>query len=583
MVMVVLFILNKWRYDLVAVSGLVLLVIFGIIQPNAALAGFSHPATITVALVLIISQALTKSGVTKWLMTLIKPFTYDTTIHVIVMSVIISLLSMFMNNVGALALMMPIAIESCSIVKRSPALLLMPLSFCSMLGGLVTQIGTPPNIIISHYRNQVVGSSFNMFDFAPVGGMLAIIGILFISALGWRLLKIRKKDTSGTDSLFEIESYFSELKLTAQSSLIGKSLSEVEAQNNDLDISIVSLISKRQRFYTIPARRTFIENDIFLVEGPSKDIDTFVTKNRLSIGDKENIHWDLLHSKDTDTIEVVIAPNSVLDGARIEQIRFKGKYDINLLGVYRQGKPFRGRIKTFKAQAGDVLLLHGETDQLQEVIATADCYPLAERGIQFGRKKYALHSLLLFLFAVFAATFNILPLHIAFTISILVMAIGGILPLKELYSGVEWPIIVLLAAMIPISQAMDSTGITSVIVNSLFNNVATVSPAILLGVLLVVTMTLSDILNNAATVLLMAPIARTIAFKAGYNPDPFFMAVAIGASCAFLSPIGHQNNTLIMGPGGYKFRDYWRIGLPLEILIVVSAVPLILRHWPINT
>jgi len=577
-----LFIWGKYRYDVVAIFGLLATVVTGLVPATKAFTGFASPATITVALVLILSYALTRSGATDFIDKIVNKASGRPTTHIIALAFLAGALSMFINNVAALALFIPIAINSARSANRSLSCILMPLSFGSILGGLVTLIGTPPNIIISSYRQTNIGSPFNMFDFAPVGGTVALIGILFISLVGWRFIRVRIKGGESKADFFEIESYVSEIKVTKDSSLVGKTIKEIEEATEDLDIVLFSLIHKKQRF-TTPSQNYVIEkSDILLIEGGPEAIDKFVSKYSLEIVAPEKVDKKILHSDEAETYEVVVQPRSSIEGRLVQNLAFRRRFGVNLLGVSRQGRPYRGRLKSFRINAGDVLLIHGSPELISEINASYGLLPLAERQFEVGRKKYdALFALGIFSVAIALSTFNYLSIQIALAIAVLAMIVLRIIPLREIYYKVDWPIIVLLGAMIPVGQALETSGATALLVDGLLSIAKGLSPIFILAIILIITMTLSDILNNAATAILMAPLALSIAQKLQANPDSFLMAVAVGASCAFLTPIGHQNNALILGPGGYKFGDYWILGLPLEIIIVLVSIPMISIVFPL--
>ena len=574
-----LFIWGRVRYDVVALIALFSSAIMGVVSADAVFSGFGHPATITVAIVLILSYGLSKSGAVEGLAQLVSPLSDKPSLHIAALICIAAFMSMFMNNVGALALLMPVAIQSTIKAGRSPSLVLMPLSFGSILGGMVTLIGTPPNIIIATYRTNISGEPFTMFDFAPVGGAVAIIGIIFMTLIGWRIVKARK--TNAGTSLFEIESYLFEVKMSKDSPLAGISMKELEEILFENNIEIAALVHKKH-YHPVPPRKHILSaSDTIILEGVQEAIDKFVSKYKVALLGADSARSTISHSTDTTVTEVVIAPGSLLEGKKVEKVRFKQYYNVNLLAVSREGQPHRGRLKEMILKAGDVLLLHGDIEQVDEAIGKFNCFPLAERGVDFGKRKYGAIALTIFIGAIAIATMGIFPIQITLGGAVVLMVLIGIIPVRELYNGVDWPVIVLLGAMIPVGGALESTGTTHIIARGLLDIAGDVSIVFVLAAILIITMTLSDILNNAATAILMAPIGKTIAESAGVSADPFFMAIAVGASCAFLTPIGHQNNALVMGPGGYKFGDYWRVGLPLEVLIVITSIPIILYVWPL--
>lgn len=574
-----LFIWGKMRYDIVALIALFASFFLGLIPINTLFSGYGHPATITVVLVLMLSHGLTKSGAIEGLSQIVEKFTDKPSLHIAALMCLSTFISMFMNNVGTLALLMPIAIQSTIKAGRSPSTVLMPLSFCSILGGMITLIGTPTNIIIASYREKVVGTPFSMFDFTPVGGSLALVGIIFMALIGWRFVQSRK--THAGTNLFEIESYVFEIKIQDESTIKGLSIKDFEEMMTEYDITIRSLVHKKAQYPTPPKRHILEKNDILILKGTQEDSDKIVSKYKLTLLGADSARTEIAHSSDSTVMEFVLSPGSPIEGQTVENVKFKWKYGINLLAVSREGKAHKQRLKDLKLRSGDVLLLHGDSEQIEDAINKLGCLPLAQRGIDFGKRKYAMLALGIFISVITLSASGAMPIQISLGCAVILMVLFNIIPLRELYHTIDWPIVILLGAMIPIGSALEQTGTTQIIANGLLSITSELPIFVILTAILIITMTLSDILNNAATAILMAPIATTIAHSAGVSQDPFLMAVAIGSSCAFLTPIGHQNNALVMGPGGYKFSDYWRVGLPLEILIVLIAIPLILKVWPL--
>ncbi|NKB32371.1 MAG: SLC13 family permease [Pseudomonadales bacterium] len=579
--LLVLLVWGRWRYDIVALGALFTASVFGIVPQTELFTGFGNPATITVVLVLIVSFGLTKSGAVEFVTDFIEPVVDQPFLHIAALTFLAAFLSMFMNNVGALALLMPIAIQSTTRAGRAPATVLMPLSFGSILGGLVTLIGTPPNILIANYRQQVTGESFSMFDFAPVGGGIAIVGIIFMLVFGWKLVKVRKQ-TAGLE-LFEVEEYLFELKVTGESEVVGQTVKQLKQMLVDNKMDLLSIIHKGERFPNVYHYRghELSNNDLLVVQGSHDDVDDFATLHKLEMVSAENARQEILHSEGSQISEIVVTPQSTIVGSTPTEIRFNRRYGVNLLAASRSGSPYAGRLRELKFETGDVLLLHGGEDELYDAITKMNCYPLAERDLEIKRSAKSKWALGIFMLAISLAASGLLSIQLALGMATVGMALFNIVPVREFYDGVDWPVVVLLGAMIPIGAALETTGTTTLLVDGILLVAGDLSPVFILALILVVTMTVSDVLNNAATAILMAPIAFNIALSLELNPDAFLMAVAVGASCAFLTPIGHQNNALIMGPGGYKFSDYWRMGLPLEIVIVAVAIPLLLIVWPI--
>jgi di/tricarboxylate transporter len=574
-----MFVWGRVRYDIVAGGALCAAVLTGLVPSADAFMGFGHPATITVAAVLIISRALTASGAIDLIARHLVPETSRADLRIAGLGSLAAGLSAVINNVGALALLMPVAIQSSIKAKQSPALILMPLAFASILGGLVTLIGTPPNIIIATFREDALGAPFAMFDYTPVGGVVAIAGVFFVAVIGWRLLPKDVRERSVTEELFDIEAYLTEARVLKDSPANGQQVGDLEETAATHDVAVIGVV-RGGRQVRVSRREKLRTNDKLLVEGNPEGLDKFIAELGLRImgtkagearfgGDKLGL------------IEAVVLPRARIERRAVESLRLPHRYGINLLAVARQGRPYRGRLAKLRFQSGDVLLLQGDSDRLPEAAAALGCLPLAERGLHFGKGHQAWLAIGIFLAAVGCAAAGLVALPIAFAAAVVAVVVAGILPVRDLYEGVDWAVIVLLGAMIPIGGALQSSGTTDLVAEGIVAAAAGVPVALVLALVLVVTMTLSDVLNNAATAVIMAPIGLGVAEQLGVNGDPFLMAVAVGASAAFLTPIGHQNNTLVMGPGGYAFGDYWRMGLPLEIVITVIAVPMILIVWPL--
>ncbi len=575
-----LFAFAPLRHDVVAFVALAAAVLVGVVPADGAFLGFAHPATVTVAFVLVLSRALSNAGAVDALVRVMTPASDRPSLQVAGFGMVAAPVSALMNNVGALALLMPAAVQAAAKAKLSPATLLMPLSFASILGGMVTLIGTPPNIIVASYRGESVGAPFAMFDYAPVGAVVALTGVAFIALVGWRLIPRERRAAVSPEDLFQIDDYVAEVTVPEGSEAIGKTARQVEKEG-DHATTVVALIRKKRRMVATLRTEPLRAGDLLVVEAGPKDIDKFVHAHGLELAEAGGAKSRLLRSDDVALIEAVVPPRSRLDGRTATQVRLRSRYRLNVLAVSRQGRPLRERLRALRFRAGDVLWVQGDPATVAEDVAALGCLPLAERGLKVGKRHQAGLTAAVFAAAVLAAAVGVVPLPIAFAVAVLAVVLLNVVSVRELYDAVDWPVIVLLGAMIPVGGALETTGTTELIAALILDLAAGVAPALVLALLLVVTMTLSDVLNNAATAVIAAPIALGIAQALGVSPDPFLMAVAVGASSAFLTPIGHQNNTLIMGPGGYRFGDYWRLGLPLEVLIVVVSVPMILWVWPL--
>jgi len=456
----------------------------------------------------------------------------------------------------------------------------MPMSFASILGGLVTLIGTPPNIIIANFRADVRGEPFAMFDFSPVGGVVAVAGVAFIALGGWRMIPEKRRARVTGKELIAIDDYITEVGVPKDSELIGVPLRELDQHAEKLDVEIVGMIRGKRRILAALRHEEINSEDILIVKAGPQELDKFVTDTKLELGaGKEKA--SLLRSEDTTIMEAVVQSSSRMEGRTFTSLRLKNRYGIHLLGVSRQGTPILRRLPQVRFRGGDVVLLQGDSESLAELVLSLGCLPLAKRRLNLGAGKKAGLAMGVFAAAIVATTMGLASLQIALSVAAITMVVFNIVPVRNVYKEIDWPAVVLLGAMIPVGMSLESTGGTRLIAESILALGASLAPALILALVLIVTMTLSDVMNNVATAVVMAPVAVSIAGQLGVNVDPFLMAVAVGASCAFLTPIGHQNNTLIMGPAGYQFGDYWRMGLPLEILIIVLSVPMILVVWPL--
>jgi di/tricarboxylate transporter len=481
---------------------------------------------------------------------------------------------------------MPAALHSAAKAARSPALLLMPLSFGSILGGLVTLIGTPPNIIVATFREDAIGAPFAMFDFTPVGGAIALAGIAFVALVGWRLVPESRRAKMSARELFEIEAYLSEAVVEEKSPLVGKTLQDADLLAEEHDAVVLGLIRADHRIEHGHRKEIVQAGDVLVLETGPDALSAVHNALKLHPADivkkrQKEAAPPETESGEIDLTEAVVLPKSSIIGRTVEALRLRRRHGVNLLAVSRQGQPYRGRLRDFRFRASDVLLLEGDPEQLPSVISSIGCLPLAHRALLIQRQRHGLLAIGIFIAAVAAASLGVVSLPAAFAAAVGLMVVLNIVPAREIYDAVDWPVIVLLGAMIPVGGALQASGATTLMANGLVDISAGLPAWVLLALVLIVTMTLSDVMNNAATAVVMAPISIGIAERLSVNPDSFLMAVAIGASCAFLTPIGHQNNTLILGPGGYRFGDYWRMGLPLEAIIVIVAIPMLLWVWPL--
>ena len=627
-----MFLWGKWRHDMVAMGALLACVLTGVLPSSEALTGFAHPAVITVACVLVMSRGLLTSGAVDVLTRYVLPKKSGPTLSLVALMGLGAVLSGFMNNVGAMALLMPVAIQLAKRLELTPGQVLMPLAFGTILGGMTTLIGTPPNLIVSGFRAQTGAGGFAMFDFTPVGLAVALAGVAFVALVGWRLVPARKQ--SGLEG-FETGAYLTEARVLPDSKSVGKSLRELEKLLDEASAQVVGLVRNEIRMTAPGLMRRVHAGDILVIEaeadalsgllsslglkleesgrppeseddenpdaadpaaakqGPKRDLQRVQNSRgpdaaKAAVQDDADADADdaVDESKPEPATEIVLVelavlPGSILAGRSASDVLLRARYGINMLALSRQGHRLRVRLRLLPIKAGDLLLMQGPPDVISEFAADTGCVPLAERELRIPNQRKAWLSVGIMTFSVALAAFGVLPAAISFALGVLASMALRTVPPRGVYEAIDWPVVVLLAALIPVAGAMQTTGTADLIARVLLENVAQGHAVVGLSLILVVTMFLSDLMNNAATAAVMCPIALGTASALGVNPDSFLMAVAIGASCAFLTPIGHQNNTLILGPGGFRFGDYWRLGLPLEILVAAVSIPLLLLVWPL--
>lgn len=575
----VFFVWGRWRYDAVALLALLALVLGGVISGDLAFAGFGHPAVVTVAAVLVVSRGLQNSGavdvVARWL-TLAGT---SPTRQIAATSGVAAGLSAFINNVGALAVLMPTALRMARQAGNRPSVVLMPLAFASLLGGLVTLVGTPPNIVIATFRSDASGEAFAMFDFAPVGLGVAVVGLAFVSLVGWRL--IPRREEAASEELFEISDYLFEVRIPEGSPTDGRSIAQLGAASN-ADFVVVALVRGDRRIELPSSFELLRAGDVLVVEASSEALDALVAEAGLAAAGGSEHAAVQLGGGDVVLAEAVITPGSLLRGRTVVQADLRQRHHVNVLAVSRNGRLSRDRMQETALRVGDVLLFQANRHELAAALEALGCLPLAERDLSVGRReRRALLAVTIFGGAlVTAAALRLLPIQVAMAGAAAVMGLVGLVSPREVYESIDWRVIVLLGAMIPVGGALEETGLAADAASILVTVSGDLPLWTSVALVLVISMFLSDIVNNTAAAVLMAPISLGVAGGLEASADPFLMAVAVGASAAFLTPIGHQSNLLVMGPGGYRFGDYWRLGLPLEAVITVVAVPLILLVWP---
>ncbi|MGP1276078.1 MAG: SLC13 family permease [Caulobacterales bacterium] len=599
LVMMGLFLSGRLRHDAVALAALVACVLLGLVPAGEAFAGFGHPAVITVACVLILSGSLQSAGTVDVIARTVLPANAHPMVMLVVLSVLAAFLSAFMNNVGALALLMPIALQIARKKGIAPGRLLMPLSFASILGGMTTLIGTPPNLIVSGFRAETGEGAFSMFDYAPVGLAVAGAGLLFVLGLAWLL--VPRRNPPGAEG-FETGAYLTEARVLDDSRANGKTLRELQPSLDETGAEILALIRDETRYPSPHANRKVKAGDLLVIQSDPDGLTSTLSTLGLQLeeeastapaeGEDEKAELPeevespgerrrVIHADEVHLAEYAVSPGSALAGRSASDIHLRTRFQVNLLAVSRNATHSRARLRTMKLKEGDVLLLQGGEDAIAEFASHMGCVPLAERTLRIPDARKAVSAAIIMGAAVALAATGTLPAAMAFAAGVLAIMLTRIVPLRNIYDNVDWPVIVLLGALLPVAGALKTTGAADLVAAWLLSLTGQSGPVLVLVLILVATMTLSDFMNNAATAAVMCPVAISLAASMGVSADPFLMAVAVGASCAFLTPIGHQNNTLILGPGGFRFGDYWRLGLPLEVIVVAVGVPVILLVWPL--
>jgi di/tricarboxylate transporter len=593
-----LFIWGRWRHDVIALGALLASVFLGLVPSSGAFLGFGHPAVVTVACVLVLSWGLQSTGAVDALASRVLPAGSGPILSIAAIVGLGAALSAFMNNVGAMALLMPLGIQLAARLELPPGRVLMPLSFGTILGGMTTLIGTPPNLIVSGFRAGTGAGSFGMFDFSPVGVCVALVGLLFLVISGWRLVPRRMEKGS---ERFATGRYITEARIRDSGKAAGRTIREVEDVLQEADAQIVGMVRNRFRVFAPNPQRVLEGGDVLVIEAEPESLSSVFSALGLAPAQHEEGEGGQSEgsgamqsagaeaessekSRRTDEVELqewAVMPNSLLIGRTAQSVGFRTRFGINLLAISRRGRQTIKRLRSTAIQAGDVLLLQGAAESLSGFGNEFGCVPLEGRSISIPDSRKALLAVAVLAAAIAGAAFGLVPAAISFASGVVAFMVLRVVPLRKLYEAIDWPVIVLLGSMIPVAVAMETTGLADQLAISLLEHVAQGRPVIALAIILIVTMTLSDFMNNAATAAVMCPIAISTAAQLGTATDAFLMAVAIGASCAFLTPIGHQNNTLILGPGGFRFGDYWRLGLPMEILVVAVAIPGLLYFWPL--
>lgn len=572
-----LFVWGRLRYDVVALLTLLAAVAVGIVPYDKAFSGFSDDIVIIVASALVVSGAVARSGVIERGLRYFGKYLTHTSTQVVALSASVAVLSAFVKNIGALAMLMPVAFQLARRNNKPVSALLMPMSFAALLGGIVTLVGTSPNIIVARVRQEITGEPFQMFDFTPVGAGIAISGLLFLF-IGWRLLPRGRKGAISIDAAFNIDGYTTEVQVPPESPIVGKTVKALE-DAGEQEIDVITLLRKGQRKLEPAGNIVLQKEDILILRGEPEALERTVALEKLKLIREHATQVPDMPGDEIGAMEAVITGDSDLIGKTPAQLKLFDRFGVNLLAISRSGTRIVNRLRSAKLRSGDVIVLQGNLGTMPEVLGEMRCLPLAQRDLAMGRGRRSLLPIVVLLATMGLVAFNIVPVAIAFFGAAVTLLLIKALNLREAYDVIEWPILVMLGALIPVSDALRTTGGTDIIAAWLASAGTYLPPLGMLALIMFAAMAVTPFLNNAATVLVVAPIAASFAMNLGLNPDPFLMAVAIGAACDFLTPIGHQCNTLVMGPGGYRFGDYFRLGLPLSLIVLIVGVPLIALFW----
>jgi di/tricarboxylate transporter len=446
-----------------------------------------------------------------------------------------------------------------------------------MLGGLITLIGTPPNIILSTFRNQAGFGSYGIFDFAPVGLTVSAAGILAMIALSGKLIPDRDQ-LDEAHPLDHIDPYMTEVIVPEGSALIDHTLKTLEERGHG-DLSVVALIRRGEEFIAPRRNVTILGEDLLVIEADQESLQELVNDHSVEITGERHFPGSRLQTEDFSVIAVVVLPQSRLAGRTATRMNLRSSYGLNLLGISRQGHDIVGRLGHVAIAPGDVLMVQGETEAMAETLVRLGCLELAESQLT-PQRRFDPIPLVILVGAIVCTALGLARIEVSLVGAVLCMVLLARISVKEVYEQVDWPVVVLLGAMIPVGGALETSGTTRLIAEHFVRFGGGLGPIVTVALLMAGAMALSNIVNNAAAAVLMAPLALQLASGLEMNADPLLMAVAVGSSCAFLTPIGHQSNLLVMGPGGYRFVDYWRLGVPVSAAVLLTGVPTILWVWP---
>ncbi|MCK8457111.1 SLC13 family permease [Sphingomonas faeni] len=577
--MMALFVWGRFRYDVTAILALLASIALGIVSPKDAFKGFSDDIVIIVGSALVISAAVQRSGIIERALAKFAKRVTRVRSQLLLLTASVGFASALVKNIGALAMLMPAAFQMAKKNDTSPSVFLMPMASASLLGGLITLVGTSPNIIVSRVREQMTGHPFGMFDYAPVGLGLTLMGLIYLR-FAYRLLPRDRRAAPTMGEALDIKGYVTEAMIPDGSPAVDETV-DAFLDRHDREVTITRILRAGMR--SAPQDHTHLRaGDTLILGGEPDALERVIARDRLKLEGEDREKADEDDDDEVGVIEAVIAQDSPLVGRTAARLALQARYGVNLIAISRQGEHLSRRLANTELRAGDVLVLQGPLEQLPSKLRDLGCLPLAQREMRLGVSKRSWLPIAILAVAMSATALGFVPVAVAFFAAAGLIMATGVLPVREAYDHVEWPILIMLGALIPVSDSLRTTGASEVIATWLSSTAATLPPWGAVALILAAAMAVTPFLNNAATVLVMAPIAATFAGDLGFRPEAFLMATAVGAGCDFLTPIGHQCNTLVMGPGGYKFGDYARLGAPLSLLVLLVGTPLIVAVWPMH-
>ncbi len=575
-----MFVWGRYRYDLVALGSLLAGLLLGVIPAAEAFDGFKNDVVVIIAAALVVSAACERSGVAELVLRPVLARLHSCQTQVPALAFATALLSMATKNVGALAILMPVAGQLAARTGTPLSRLLMPMSFASLLGGLVTLVGTSPNILVSEVRQHTLGRPFAMFDFAPVGLSLTVMGVAFLS-FAYRLLPKGRIGQGGVHQVLEHASYVVDAK--APEEFQPRQIAWLQARAGGA-VEVTALVRAGDRESHPPDTALVHPGDELVLEGDETTLNRLLQDLKLQPvrGGQPVQKKAAWTSSEARTIEAVLGPASKAAGVRPGRLDLEHRFGVHVVAVSHLGRRSAPGVDASPLHPGDILLLRGQEANLTLAVTDIGALPLADRPLHLGARHPMLLAPLILAAAMILVAFKVLPIAVAFFAAAFAVVAARALTMREAYAALDGPVLVLIAALIPVSEALQATGGAAFLARHVSGALHGAPPTLVLAALMTASMLSAPFLHNAPTVLILGPVAVGVAHDLALSPDPLLMGVAVGAACDFLTPIGHQCNTLVMGPGGYRFIDYSRLGAPLSAFVIAAGAPLIAHFWPLR-